>query len=324
MRHIGNLPNEEAARTFHNHLLANGMPSQVEEEDGESAEWSVWIIDEDHVSEARRALAEFQRDPAAPEYAAAGEKADRLRREQARREKRIRSKSVDIRRRWERPWFARAPITAVLIALSILATIFTTNWSDPLNWNAKAALHPVTSHLHIAPLVVDAQTGELLGWYPVRGLEAIRHGQIWRLVTPIFMHFGLLHIVFNMLWMRQLGVAIELRRGSLKFLWFVLLIAAVSNLAQYHVNMATDSRSGPFFGGMSGVVFGLFGYMWMQSKLDPFSGFFMPPNLVFWMIAWFFLCMTGVVGQIANTAHGVGLGVGMLLGVAGPMLRRMR
>ena len=44
----------------------------------------------------------------------------------------------------------------------------------------------------------------------------------------------------------------------------VLVIAALSNLGQYFV-------SGPNFCGISGVVYGLFGYIWMKGRFDPAS-----------------------------------------------------
>jgi GlpG protein len=64
---------------------------------------------------------------------------------------------------------------------------------------------------------------------------------------------------------------------------------------------------------MSGVVYALFGYIWMKSYYEPEQGLFMHPNNVNLMLLWLVLCMTGVVGQIANAAHFVGLMVGVAL-----------
>jgi len=88
----------------------------------------------------------------------------------------------------------------------------------------------------------------------------------------------------------------------------VLVIAAVSNVAQFRA-------SGPNFGGMSGVVYGLLGYVWMQAHFNPGSQFTLQKQTVVLMIVWFFLCLSGVMGPIANTAHGVGAGVGILWGI---------
>ena len=69
---------------------------------------------------------------------------------------------------------------------------------------------------------------------------------------------------------------------------------------------------------MSGVVYGVFGFIWMRSKVDPSSGMFMSQGTVTILIVWLFFCMTPfseqVVGNVANWAHGVGLLVGMAAG----------
>src|SRR5262249_30186577 len=99
-------------------------------------------------------------------------------------------------------------------------------------------------------------------------LPEIRHGEVWRLITPIFIHFGVLHIVFNMLWLRDLGSMIEGRQSSTYLVLLVVVIAAGSNLGQFYFG------HGPAFGGMSGVVYGLLGYIWLRGKFDPASGLF--------------------------------------------------
>ena len=72
--------------------------------------------------------------------------------------------------------------------------------------------------------------------------------------------------------------------------------------------------SGPSFGGMSGVVYGLLGYIWMQGRFNPASGLSLQPQTVTMMILWFFLCLTGMVGHVANTVHAVGLAGGIAWG----------
>jgi GlpG protein len=71
---------------------------------------------------------------------------------------------------------------------------------------------------------------------------------------------------------------------------------------------------GPFFGGMSGVVYGLVGYVWMKGKYDPAAGLFLHPWTVIMVILWFFVCLTGYVGTIANAAHAAGLVLGVAWG----------
>lgn len=311
MRQIGTLADENSARTFEDFLLTRGMKASVEEAvDG----WVVWIFDEDDVEQARQELAQYREDPNAEHFVEGARAAADMRRQEEKERKRVQKQVVNMRNRWNRPTSARAPVTTALMAISGAVVAVGTDWTTPFDICDR--LEPILKFLFIAP-VEDAGAG-VREWIPLHGLQAVRQGQVWRIVTPIFLHFGPLHILFNMMWLRQLGVVIELRRGSRRFLCSVLSIAILSNLAQY-------LHDGPVFGGMSGVVFGLFGYIWIKSRYQPESGFYMPPRLVFWIIAFFIICITtNTFGHVANTAHGVGMMVGMVIAYWPVFLRKLQ
>jgi GlpG protein len=148
-----------------------------------------------------------------------------------------------------------------------------------------------------------------------RGLSEIRHGQVWRLFAPIFIHRDVLHLLFNMWMLFVLGGILEERYGSGWFLFLVLVSALISNLSQYF-------WTGPSFGGMSGVNYALFGYAWMKSTFDLSAGFRLQESTIFLMLLWLVVCFTGWNGQIANAAHVAGLIVGMIFGYAPVLLRR--
>jgi GlpG protein len=297
MRQIGKLSTEADVRRFADYLLAQGITTQVEPDDNA---WSIWVHDEDRIPQARSELAQFSQDPSAPRFREAAEAAAEVRREAARKEQAYRKNAIDMRSRWQERGGRRASVTLALIGISILVAFET---------RFKAT--PLAQQLMIASPVRPAAAR------PMQPLDEVRHGQIWRLVTPIFLHFGLMHIVFNLLWLQQLGSTIEATLGSLRFLLLVLVLAALSNLAQYAV-------SGPFFGGMSGVVYGLFGYAWMKSRYEPHSSIVLPPNAAFWMLGWLALCTFHIIPNVANTAHAVGLGVGMLWGAAPIVWKQLR
>jgi membrane associated rhomboid family serine protease len=143
------------------------------------------------------------------------------------------------------------------------------------------------------------------------GLQDILGGQLWRLITPIFIHFGLMHFVFNMMWIWDLGNLIEARKGARFYIGFVLAVGALSNLAQYLFAQS------PFFGGMSGVVYGLFGYIWIRGRADPGFAAGVHKSTAIMMLGWFVLCWTGLLGPIANWAHTAGLVLGAAWGFAG-------
>jgi GlpG protein len=111
-----------------------------------------------------------------------------------------------------------------------------------------------------------------------------------------------------MLWLWDLGRMIEIKQGRLTLGLLVLTIAGLSNFCQYLM-------SGPLFGGMSGVVYGLLGYIWIRGRYDPRSGLYLDRRTVVLMIIWFLVCFTPLfLPYIANTAHAVGLGMGMAWG----------
>ena len=133
-------------------------------------------------------------------------------------------------------------------------------------------------------------------------------GELWRIVTPMFLHFSPLHLLFNMMWLWDLGRVLETLRGRGFYLGFVMATGVVSNLAQYAIT------ANPLFGGMSGVVYALLGYFWMQGRNNPDAGFRLSQNTVIIMVGWFVLCWTGLLGPIANWAHTAGLLIGVAWG----------
>ncbi|MEO1994859.1 MAG: rhomboid family intramembrane serine protease [Planctomycetaceae bacterium] len=294
MRKIGSVSEESLARRYEDYLLVRGIGSRVDQGgDG----WEVWVLEEDHVDLARQEFEQFLSDPEADTYREAASAASAVRRKKERKIKAATKRVVDTQSRWEQPLARKCPVTFALILFSVGITIATSTMQSMFELgDRKDAFHEA---LFIAPR--NSPPGE-------RGLRPIVHGEVWRLVTPIFLHFTLLHILFNMLWLRTLGTAIEFRRGSLRYLGLVLVIAVGSNLTQF-------IAAGPSFGGMSGVVFGLFGYIWMKSKYQPEVGLVVDPNTVFWMIAFFAICAFGALPNVANWAHGGGLAIGAVAGL---------
>jgi GlpG protein len=89
-----------------------------------------------------------------------------------------------------------------------------------------------------------------------------------------------------------------------------------SNIGQY-------LDTGPKFGGMSGVDYALLGYAWMQSRFNPRAGILVSPLTVLLGLGWLVACMSSKsMGDIANTAHLIGLAVGVVSGYAPILLKR--
>jgi GlpG protein len=287
MRLIGTLDDESTARRFGDFLYVQGIENELEHQSGNS--WGVWINDEDKIQGAAALLTTFRQNPTDPMYRSQARNAAQLRAEEEKGEEEHR-KRVRNRRHLFRPLtpYGFGPLTFALIVVS--ATVFIMSNYGPNDTPSMS--------LFITDFTQPGYSS----------LPEIRHGEIWRLITPIFIHFGILHILFNMLWLRDLGSMIEGRQSTLHLAVIVVVIAACSNLAEFYIGHTAS------FGGMSGVVYGLLGYIWIRGKCDPGSGLFLHSSTVIMMLIWFFACLSGLLGQIANTAHAVGLIMGMAWG----------
>ena len=192
--------------------------------------------------------------------------------------------------------FGRFPLTLILIALSILGAVL-------VEWNRDLSIVRWLTFQEFAVNGRSMQFGNLQ--------HTLASGQYWRLLTPIFLHFGLFHILFNSLWLWEFGRRLERFFGSVRFGGLVAFTGLASNLTQYFW------ESGSLFGGMSGVLYGLLGYLWIRHSRQPDPNLHLPKGLIIFMLAWLVLAATGAInvfidGQVANAAHVGGLLSGML------------
>lgn len=286
MRMIGHLQNEAAAHLFSDHLLVKGIKNQIEADHDGS--WAVWIHAEDEIERARGLLRNYLANPNDPSVSRSAEQARDLRAREEQEEKAAQKRQFGRDQLFpERGLLSVGRLTLALMAISVIVFVvreYTTAWR-------------LTQYLLISEYAF------------LKDLPEVRQGQVWRLITPIFLHMSFLHILFNMLWLSDLGGMIERKLGTFQLLAMVLVIGVTSNLAQYFV-------SGPGFGGMSGVVYGLLGYVWIRGKFDPGSGFFLHPTIVMMMLIWLVLGYTQLLPlKIANTVHTVGLIGGVVWGL---------
>lgn len=203
-----------------------------------------------------------------------------------------------------------SPLTAAVLLLTLLTaavTLLGDNYGA-IRWLNFSDFHIEGEYAYFATLE-----------------QTLATNQWWRLVTPIFVHFGFLHLAMNSMWYWELGRRIESRQGALMLLGLTLVFALVSNASQYVFG-------GPgIFGGLSGVLYGLLGHCWLFQKLAPGDAYRLPSGVVALMLIWLVVCLTGAIEvlsfgtlAIANAAHVGGLVVGCITGVAGGLLARRR
>src|SRR5262249_19576251 len=116
-----------------------------------------------------------------------------------------RTQYIDVRTEiFQRRGLSPIPVTYLFIGVSVAVTLLA----------HVPALTPVISKLYFSA-------------YFGKAFPEIRAGEVWRLVTPIFLHGGLLHLLFNMLWLYQLGGQIETQESSRYIAVMVLVFASI-------------------------------------------------------------------------------------------------
>ncbi|MEC7816228.1 MAG: rhomboid family intramembrane serine protease [Pseudomonadota bacterium] len=209
--------------------------------------------------------------------------------------------------RWQ-PAPQHAPLVAATIAIAVVMV-----WFTGMGQNPTAA-----SMMVVDPRAFGWQTfGTLAGRLEALAIT-LADGQIWRLITPDFLHFSWTHIIFNSVMLWFLGSQIEWIDGRVRLLVLFLVTSLLSNGLQYAV-------SGPLFGGLSGVVYGILGYCWLSQQRRPRFQF--PPALVTFALVWMVIGFTPIpewigVGRMANEAHLGGFVAGLLVALVMPNGRR--
>ncbi len=196
-----------------------------------------------------------------------------------------------------RLYLTRVPVTIITLVLGVLGYLAVSYFPD--------SVHLMT----FVDFTLTNNNGPQ--FIPIE--KTFAEGEYWRFVTPAFLHFGIFHVVFNSLWLWEFGRRVELISGRSAYLVLMLALASGSNAGQY-------LWDGPvLFGGLSGVVYGLVGYVWIRHKVAPNPVLNVQPGIIYMLIGWLLICLFGIVdvfisGGVANGAHVSGLLIGMLAG----------
>lgn len=185
--------------------------------------------------------------------------------------------------------FLATPIVFIIMFLCLLGTLI-----EGTSWQHYISFQEMLSPYRYRPL-----------------LNSLADGEIWRLVTPIFLHFGAVHFIFNMVWLWILGRALERYLNTWGFIAFILLVGVASNLIQY---LWVGSAN---FGGFSGVVYALLGFQLVSQRYDSARLAPMHSGLAAISLISLALGIAGVfdffiAGRVANAAHLGGLAAGLV------------
>lgn len=162
--------------------------------------------------------------------------------------------------------------------------------------------------LQIPPSIDNPISKSLIGVnYRIAG------GEIWRLITPIFLHGGFTHMLFNSFSLVLFGPGLERMLGKGRFFVVYLSAGVLANVATYFIQPPTYTHLGA-----SGAIFGLFGFyisliVYQKEKL-PYAD-----QQIILTIAVIGVIMTFIQPHINVTAHLFGLLAGFLLGRIFPL-----
>lgn len=131
------------------------------------------------------------------------------------------------------------------------------------------------------------------------------------LLGSVFVHGDLMHLAFNLYWLWVFGSVLEanLKRGF--WLLLFLVTAVFSSASQLALGGGTIGI------GLSGTIYGFFGFMWLAGARYPAFTATLTPGRKGLLLSWLVLCFALTylkVYQIANLAHVGGLAAGLLLG----------
>lgn len=325
MRRIGTLTGDATANRFCDFLQTKSIEAKAEAGtpagSPAATPHDIWIRHEQDVVQAQNFLESFQADPTSPQYDV-GEEADRIRRK----------KSDEIARKLELQKKSKMKFRSasggrgmgslggaglmnrpipVTIAIIVVATIiaFATKFAQPLRTGDGPKL--MEERIYNALSCVEPSLFQRTG----DALLSIKQGEVWRLFSPALLHGSPMHLVFNMFNLYILGGVVERIHGGRFYVFLLLICQAAATLTQI---LLPDWLEWPLAIGASGAVFGVFGFVWIRPKVQLDYPVEIPSFNVKFMLGFLVLCMTGLLGGIANGAHVGGLLTGMLIAVAAP------
>lgn len=311
MRSLGQIDGRKPTEQFVAFLLTQKIKTHIEGIDGKPDSWEVWVRNEDQLPEASKQLLAFKQDPADSRYESAMKEATRLL-EAEQKAKQTAARNIRRMDASAIPRLNRGPVPPLTLTLAILA-VFVSLLSE--------FTRPSANNKWGETIVNELSFVEPAKWKASNDPAAsLKSGEIWRVVTPIFMHGDMLHLAFNLFLLISLGRLTERIQGTPRFALFVLMLAVFPNLLQ---GLTPQWLGGwPSFVGISGVVYGLFGYIWIRSSLHPEMGIVIPMPMVVIFVGLIVIglmaSMSGAVPgwNLANLCHLGGLLVGIAVAYA--------
>ena len=359
MRKLISYPAEPPlAQKLHAWLAVNQIDARCKQA-GE--QWEIWVLDEDQLPLAHELAATFNDNPDDAQFDTVLNEANKIELEKDKLQRARKKEANKLERQQQRHLTrsSKSLTRSIIILCSLLfgASLFPSGDDGSFIHESLGVVRTNSKNesynerIYLLQRLDGGSTEEaqkevkkiLNSSYNSLYLEDIKRFQLWRMVTPIFLHAepteidkksgrraitsksmftSCLHIFFNMYWLFALGLGIERHFGTGNFALLVLFTGVISIL------LPAISPHGGIFGltalkgasvvGFSGVIYGIIGFGWIKMKMQPHLGIIIPPFVFIFMMIWLGIGLVspegGFFGAISHLAHAAGLLAGVAFG----------
>jgi len=330
MRRIGLVENSSHAELFCDYLVTLGIHATSEQTSDspesssatESEQREIWVKDERKVDAAKTALDLFLLQPDEARYLSSSVDAAKVRAQEVEANKR-RLKNVQPVRHRSLPGLgggglgggglgggnSQRPVVALaMVAICVIVGLLTNFGSPRITRAQRERAMPSRETKVFASMTFLSPDDAVRSSSP---FTSILKGEVWRLITPAFLHAGILHLAMNMMAIFGLGGAIERTQGRFTILLLIIVTAIAGTVVQ--ALWPEWNNGGPGGIGASGVAYGLIGYIWVRPYYDPDFQIYLPSSGLILAMLFLLLGLAEVVPRIANGAHVGGLACGILM-----------
>lgn len=307
MRYLAQIEGKQRAEAFVAYLLTQAVSTHIESVADNDQLWEVWIRDEDALEKARAELDQFNANSKDPKYAAAVSEARQIIKQKQEASKAASKNIRPVRYRGTASLTGgRIPPLTMTLLIVCIAVSLLTNFMRPSE-GYKLGRTMVEQLSFVSPRAYEES-----GHDPAASLK---RGEIWRAVTPVFLHGSPVHLAMNMLALVMLGRITERLLGTPRYAMMVLLLASLPMLLA--CLMPPNLDGSPFTVGISGVVYGLVAYLWIVSMQRPELGFRIPGSMIALLLIVVALGFGGLITGLSNWGHLGGFVVGLALSQLG-------
>lgn len=308
MRYLVQIEGKLRAESFVAFLLTQSIATHIEEVSNKNDAWDVWIREEDSLDTARSELQKFTANPEDPKYAAALPEARQIVKQQreAVRAATKNVRQVSYKRPVAMPGGKIPPITLCLLVVCIAVSLLT-KFTDVRNDSFAMSM---LDRLSFVSMGAFAESEGDPG-------ASLKRGEIWRVITPIFVHGSPIHLAMNMMGLVFLGRLAERLVGTPRYALMVLILGALPIMLACLMPMEWDGSPRTF--GISGLVYGLAAFLWLLSSNRPELGFQIPNSFIVLMLVVIALGFLNVIGGLSNWGHLGGFVAGLGLAAMNPV-----